>query len=108
MNSHWLLGRDAVDAVDAWEAGDASVASASSIWVGGQFQANFHWLLEDAAGDVPSFSAWVIFFWVSWMAEMQGGAFFFFLFLFLAVISRRVRDPVETVFLRPSGNIAPL
>ena len=70
MNSHCLLGGDAVD---AWETGEASAASASSTWVGGQFQANFHWLLEDAAGDVPSFSAWVVFFWVSWMAEMQGG-----------------------------------
>ena len=89
------------------------MASTSSIWVGAQFQANSHWLLEDAAGDVPSFSTWVEFFWVSWMAEMQegGGAIFFFLLFFLAVISGSCRgwvgDPVETVFPRPSSNITP-
>ena len=74
-NSHWLLGGDAVDAVDAGEAGDASLASGSSPWVGGRFQASFHWFLEDAAGDAPSFSTWAAFFWASWMAEMQGGDF---------------------------------
>ena len=42
--------------MDAGEAGDASLASASSPWVRGLFQASFHWRLEDAAGDVPSFS----------------------------------------------------
>ena len=68
-NSHWLLGGDAE------EAGDASLASASSTWVGGRFQASFHWFLEDAAGDAPSFSSWAVFFWASWMAEIQGGRF---------------------------------
>ena len=48
------------------------VASASSTWVGGQFQANSHWSLEDAAGDVSGFSPWVVSSWVSWMDEMQG------------------------------------
>ena len=65
-NSRWLLRGDAV------EAGDASVASASSTWVEGQFQANSHWSLEDAAGEVSAFSAWVVSSWVSWMNEMQG------------------------------------
>ena len=69
-NSHWLLGGDAVE---AGEAGDASLASASSPWVGGRFKARFHWVLEDAAGDAPSFSSWAVSFWASWMAEMQGG-----------------------------------
>ena len=64
-NSYWLLGGDAVDAVEAEEAGDASLASASSPWVGGQFQAHFHWVLEDDAGDVPSFSFWAVTFWAS-------------------------------------------
>ena len=54
---------------------DASVVSASSTWVGGQFQANFHWSLEDAAADVSDFSTWVVSSWVSWVAEMQGDDF---------------------------------
>ena len=40
--------------MDAEEAGDAFVVSASSTWVGGQFQANSHWSLEDAAGEVSA------------------------------------------------------
>ena len=54
------------------DAEDASVASASSTWVGAQFQANSHWSLEDAASDVSAFSAWFVSSWVSWMDEMQG------------------------------------
>ena len=42
--------------MDAGEAGDASLASASSPWVGGLFQASFHWCLEDAA-DMSSLSS---------------------------------------------------
>ena len=56
--------------MDAEEAGDASVASASSTWFGGQFQANSHWSLEDAVGEMSAFSAWVVSSWVSWMNEM--------------------------------------
>ena len=52
---------------------DASVASASSTWVGGQFQVNSHWSLEDEASTVSAFSAWVASSWVSWGDEMQGG-----------------------------------
>ena len=51
------------------------MASASSTWVRGQFQANSHWLMEDAADDVPSFFSWVVSSWVSWMAEMEGDDF---------------------------------
>ena len=58
--------------MDAEDAEDASVASASSTWVGGQFQVNSHWSLKDAASGVSAFSAWVVSSWVSWMDEMQG------------------------------------
>ena len=56
--------------MDAEEAGDASVASASSTWVGGQFQPNSHWSPEDAVGEIFAFSAWVVSSWISWMNEM--------------------------------------
>ena len=54
------------------DAEDTSVASASSTWVGGQFQANSHWSLEDSVFGVSALSAWVVSSWVSWMDEMQG------------------------------------
>ena len=62
-----------MDAGDAEDAEDAFVASASSTWVGGQFQANSHWSLEDDASAVSVFSAWVASSWVSWVDERQGG-----------------------------------
>ena len=54
------------------------MASASSTWVGGQFQANSHWSLEDDASAVSAFSAWVASSWLSWVDEMQGGGRFSF------------------------------
>ena len=68
---------------------DASVASASSTWDGGQFQANSHWFLEDAAGDVSAFSAWVVSSWVSWMDKMQGDDFLLLLLVLLLIVSCR-------------------
>ena len=61
--------------MDAGEARDASLTSASSPWVGGLFQACFHWCLEDAAGDVLSFFFGVVSFGVAWEAEMWEGDF---------------------------------
>ena len=49
------------------------MASASSTWVGGQFQANSYWSLEEDASAVSTFSAWGAASWVFWMGEMQGG-----------------------------------
>ena len=68
MNSHWLLGGDAVD---AGEAGDASLKSASSPWAGGLFQARFQ---HDAAADdddVFPFSFGASSSGVVWKVEMK-------------------------------------
>ena len=63
------------------------MASASSTWVAGQFQANSHWPLEDAASDVFAFSAWVVSSWVSWMDEMQGDASLHLLLVLLVEVT---------------------
>ena len=57
--------------MDAGEAGDASLKSASSPWVGGLFQARFHWFLEDAADDVLSIFFGASSFGVAWEVEMK-------------------------------------
>ena len=49
------------------------MVSASSTWVGDQFQANSQWSLEEDASAVSTFSAWVAASWVFWVGEMQGG-----------------------------------
>ena len=56
--------------MDAAEAGHASLKSTSSPWVGGLFQACFHWCLEDATDDVLSFVFGASSFGVTWEAEM--------------------------------------
>ena len=67
-NSHWLLGGEAVD---AGEDGDASLKSTSPPWVGGPFQACFHWYLEDSVDDVLSFFFGASSFGVAWEVEMK-------------------------------------
>ena len=69
MNSHWLLGGDAVN---AGETGDASLKSTSSPWAGGLFQARFQ---HDAAADdddASPFSFGTSPFGVAWEVEMKG------------------------------------
>ena len=66
-----MLGGEAVDAVEAGEAGDASLWYSSSLWVGGLFQACFHWLLE-AVDDALSFFFRASSFGVAWEVETKG------------------------------------
>ena len=49
------------------------MASASSTWVGGQFQANSHWPLGEDVSAVCASSAWGVASWVVWVGEMQVG-----------------------------------
>ena len=64
------LPGEAVDAVEAGEAGDSSLWYSSSLWVGGLFQAHFHWLLE-AVDDGLSFFFGASSFGVAWEVEMK-------------------------------------
>ena len=59
-----------MDAVEAGEAGDASLKYSSHPWVGGLFQARFHWLLE-AVDDALSFFFGASSFRVAWEVEMM-------------------------------------
>ena len=58
-----------MDAAEAGVAGDASLRYSSFLWVGGLFQAHFHWLLE-AIDDALSF-----FFGVACEVQMKGDDF---------------------------------
>ena len=56
--------------MEAGEAGDASLRYSSRLWVGGLFQARFHWLLE-AVDDALSFFFRASSFGVAWEVEMM-------------------------------------
>ena len=60
-----------MDAVETGKAGDASLGYSSFLWVGGLFQARFHWLLE-AVDDALSFFFGASSFGVAWEVEMKG------------------------------------
>ena len=66
-----MLGGEAGDAEEAWEAWDALLGYSSSLWVGGLFQARFHWLLE-AVDDALFFFFGASSFGVAWEVEMKG------------------------------------